>query len=144
MNTAAKKQFIKWVKDNDPFLFEIAKKRYQIEQGQNLNGLMDTVTGIFNSVADTVKNVAPSIIQFKSQKKILDLQLERAKQGLPPIDAAAYTPTVKVAAEITPENEAAAKRIAVETAKTAAQGMQKYMLMGIAGVLVYVLARGRR
>lgn len=140
----AQKQFVMWVKDNDPFLFAIAQKRMRIANGENLGGFLDAATGIFENVVDTVKNVAPSLIQYRSQKKILDLQLERARQNLPPLDAAAYTPTVKVQAELTPENERAAQRIAINTAKEGIQGMQKYFFLGAAGVLAYVLLRGRR
>ena len=114
----AKKQFIKWFKRREPFLFNVAKHRFNLRNpGLNGNMEMAGISEIFTGIVDTVKNVAPSLIQLSSQKKILDMQIKRAEQGLPPLDAAQYSPTIKVEAAISPESEEAAKRIAIETSK---------------------------
>lgn len=143
MNTLqAKTQFVNWVRKNDPFLYAVAKKRAELVKSDELNGI--DIGGFFNNLVDTVKSIAPTVITYQGQKKILDVQIQRARNGLPPLDSSQYTPTVKVEAQLTPENERAAQRIAINTVKESAQGMQKYMLIGIAGVLAYVLLKGRR
>jgi hypothetical protein len=39
---------------------------------------------------DTIKNVALTVLQTAQQKKVLDLQLARAKAGQPPLDIQDY------------------------------------------------------
>lgn len=139
MATLAQKQFEKWVSNNDPFLYEIALKKYELENKELAGGVGD----FFSSLVDTVKKVAPTIITYKGQKKILDVQIQRAKNGLPPLQADQYTPTVKVQAELTPENERAAQRIAINTAKEGVKDMQKYFFGGLL-LLGFVFYNKRR
>lgn len=135
----AKRQFVEWVKNNDPFLFEVAKARYDLEQGDNLNGIAD----FFTTLTDTVKNVAPSLINLQSQKKILDIQLKRANQGLPPLDTAQYSPVIRVAPEITPETQRAAQQIAQQTVATGAQKLMLPMALLGGGILLAVMMKKR-
>lgn len=122
----AKKQFIKWFKQREPFLFNVAKHRFKLRRpGLHGNDMeMAGISEIFTGIVDTVKNVAPSLIQLSSQKKILDMQIKRAEQGLPPLDASQYSPTIKVEAAISPESEEAAKRIALETTRQGASELK--------------------
>lgn len=146
MNNQAKRQFAIWVKRNDPFLYKIAEKRYAMLKRKNssLSGVGDFLNkDFFGTLADTIKTVAPSIFQIQSQKKILDVQLERAKQGLPPLQAADYSPTIKVAAEITPEMEAAASRVAVQSVREAMPSMERWFFVAI-GVGAYLMLKKRR
>ena len=146
MNTNAQKQFAVWLKRNDPFLYRVAEKRYALlkKRGGQLNGIGDLFNkDFFSTIADTVKTVAPSIFQIQSQKKILDVQLERAKQGLPPLQTADFAPTVKVAAEITPEMEAAAGRIATQSVREAMPAMEKWFFLAI-GVGAYLMLKRKR
>lgn len=136
----SKKLFARWVQANDPFLFEVAKARYDLEQGENLAGFSD----FFTSLTDTVKNVAPSLINLQSQKKILDIQLKRANQGLPPLDTAQYSPVIRVAPEITPETQRAAQQIAQQTVATGAQKMIVPMALLGGGIMLAVLLRRKR
>jgi hypothetical protein len=132
----AKKSLAQWVKNNDPFLFEVAKARYALEQG-GLSGFSD----FFTSLTDTIKDVAPSLINLQSQKKILDIQLKRANQGLPPLETAQYSPVIRVAPEITPATEQAAKNIAVESLKGGFKSMAP--LLAVGGLLAFLLLRRR-
>lgn len=116
MTQASNIAFAQWVKTNDPFLFEVAKKRFELKKtGMNGLGLSlsDFNIGDFaKSLMSTVKEVAPGLVQYKTQTKILKTQLKRAEKGLPPLQTSEYAPTLNVSAEITPEMEAAALRVA--------------------------------
>ena len=139
--------FAKWVAENDPFLFEIAKKRLALKKSAVAGmGFLDTIDwgSLASSVVSTVKDIAPQLVQYKAQSKILGVQLERAKQGLPPIEAANYAPTVKVAADITPEMEAAATRIAQQSIGTGIASFGQYIpMLAIGGAALYLITRKR-
>lgn len=138
MSDASKAAFLQWLQDNDPFIFEVVKKRAGIDGGLGLDW-----GGLFTTAVNTIKDIAPAVISAQGQKKILDLQIERARQNLPPLDTTNYMPTVKIAADITPENEAAAVRIAQQTANDAAQKMKPYFLAALAAG-AYFMIKGRR
>lgn len=135
-------QLIRWLKENDPFLLEVAKQRHAIKEN-SLNGPFDAFGSFINNVVNTVKEVAPALINLKGQKKILDIQLKRAEQNLPPIKAENYTPTIRVAPTITPETREAAKQIAYDTAKNAGQQMMLPAIL-IGGGLIYFATNRRR
>lgn len=135
-----KKQFAQWLKRNDPFLYGVAVKRFQREQ-QGLSGFTD----FFSSVLETVKVAAPQVLQYRQQKKIMDMQMDRAKRDLPPLDATAYSPSVTISPQITPETERAMTRVAIETTKQAGNDMKKYLIpagLGLAALL-FLKKRGR-
>ena len=141
-NLNAKIALAKWIEKRDPFLFETLVKRYQMQQQMNGLGFSFSdfnFADFASNITDAVKSVAPALVQYKAQSKILKAQLERAKQGQPPLDAAAYTPTVKVAAEVTPEMEAAATRVAQKSIQSGFGEMQKLLPIvgiGLAAVLL--------
>lgn len=142
MSKQSEAQFVEWLRRNDPFLFLVAQKRMELNSGSGL-GAID-FGAIFTNVVNTIKDVAPSVIAAQGQKRILDLQIERARNNLPPLDTTNYMPSVKIAAEITPENEAAAIRIAQQTANDAAQKMKPYFFGGLALAAYLFFKKGRR
>lgn len=149
MPTQADVAFAKWLQVNDPFLFQVAKKRAEIQKGGSLAGmgfLTDINWGdLAKSAIETVKSVAPSLVQYKAQSKILKTQLKRAEQGLPPMDASQYAPTVNIAPEITPETEAAATRIATESLRgSLGQFGQMLPMIAIGGAAIYFMTRKKR
>lgn len=133
---SANKELYNWLKDNDPFLLEVAKQRYALEQS-GLAGFTD----FLNNIVETVKNVAPSVVNMQSQKKILDIQLKRAEQNLPPLDTTQYSPVIRVAPEITPQAQAAARNIAVDTMST---GLNKILPFALAGIAAFFFMKKRR
>ena len=51
----------------------------------------------YQKVLDAAQQIIPAYAQYKTQKEIVDLQMTRARAGLPPIDASMYTaPPVRV------------------------------------------------
>lgn len=132
MSSQSKIAFAKWLQKNDPFLFRVAVARAKQEKAKkaNLHGISDMFSGInwadlSKTVVDTVQKTAPSLIQFKTQAKLLKLNMERAKSGLPPVNSSDYAPTVKIAPEITPESEAAINRMAQQAVNTTGQQLLK-------------------
>lgn len=45
---------------------------------------------------DTLARILPSVLASVQQKQLLDVQIERARAGLPPLDVSQYTPGVAV------------------------------------------------
>jgi len=64
----------------------------------------------YTQVLDAAKVILPTFAQYKVQSKITKLQLDRAKAGLPPIDASQYT-----APPITVQHEIVAQKISPQT-----------------------------
>lgn len=120
--TPAQIKFIQWLERKDPVLLKLAKKRQGIkmDKSRGLNGLGDAnqKTPFWQTLAETAKEVLPSVINMSTQKKILDIQIKRAEAGLPPLEAEQYIPPIRVAAEVSPETEAALTRVAQESTKT--------------------------
>lgn len=144
MSNQAKIAFAQWVQKNDPFLFQVAVKRAEMLKGQGVGFLGIDWSSIATSVVDTVKSVAPSLVQYKAQSALLKTQLKRAENGLPPLQTAEYAPTVKIAAEITPETEAAATRIAAQSISQGMGNFGKILPFAAIGLVGFMLLRKRR
>lgn len=96
-STQSKKAFVEWLKGHDPFLYAVALKAAKMQATNNgLSGLFDGIdlNSIFKSAVDTVKSVAPKVLEYQQQKKLLDIQVQRAKNNQPPIDITQYTKTL--------------------------------------------------
>lgn len=103
-----------------------------IPEEQAEEGWMDKLIG-------AATTIAPAYLQFQQQKEILDMQLERAKQGLPPLETAYLAPTVRIQTELSPE--------ALRTARTGiAEGLGNlaFPLLLVGGVMLLTMGRGRR
>ena len=146
MNTqiAAQKQYIDWIRKNDPFLWEVAKKRLQLlktEMGDTAPQPI-SISSIFSNLVETVKAAAPSLLQIKQQKDIMDMQIKRAKQGLPPANVEDYTPSVKIQPVITSETEAAITRVASQTLNEGIGGIiRKYGFFVALGLGLFVFRK---
>ncbi len=92
-----------------------------------------------DKLVGAAKDIAPAFIQFKQQKEILDMQVERAKQGLPPLEAAYIAPTVRIQTELSPEMMTTARAGITE-------GLQKLAipLMLVGGVALVMMTGKRR
>lgn len=144
---SAKMKFVQWLKENDPALYVVVKKRLEMEKAQNgLGNVDEQKPSIWQTITQTIKDVAPTLVQLPFQKKLLDAQMKRAEQGLPPLNVDDYTPTMKIGATITPENEQALTRIAQETAKSGiAESFQKILPFAAGGLLLWgVMGKKKR
>lgn len=92
------KGFLLWLKDRQPYLYRKIEKKIPAPQLAGLGGMDPLVTTASSSpasstIVDALKNLvlgAGQVLltkeQLKAQQKIVDLQLERARAGLPPAD----------------------------------------------------------
>lgn len=84
----------------------------------------------WEKVINVAKDVGTAALQWKAQKDILDVQKERVKQGLPPIDTAVLAPTVRVQADIPPEIR-----------REIGGGIQNLLMWGAIGLGAFFLIR---
>ena len=65
-----------------------------------LNATVPGVTDLIDTGSsdwiDTLQRLLPTVVAADQQRRVLALQLERARAGLPPIDAGAYGAGVRV------------------------------------------------
>ena len=89
-----RQQFINWLKRWAPQVYAAAKKRADVAQlqGGTLNGL----GGWWDTFTESVGNIGSQYLQFRTQKEILDVQLTRMQQGLPPLQTSEYAPTISI------------------------------------------------
>lgn len=152
MSVDSKRAVIQWFKKNEPFIYRVALRREQLKKvgNQNLNGMgafdwssIGTKVGdIFGSLTSTVSSIAPEYLKYRQQKKIMDLQLERAKKGLAPINAQDYTQAIKLDPQINEQTEEAITRVAKQTNESAIKQALPYML-GFGALALLTLKRGR-
>ncbi len=49
-----------------------------------------------NAILSTIKSTVPAFLQVKTQNDLMNINIKRAEQGLPPIDSSSLAPTVNV------------------------------------------------
>ncbi len=92
-----------------------------------------------DKLIDTASNLAPAVFQTWQQKEIMDMQLERARQGLPPLDTTQMAPTIRIQTELSPETTRAARE-----GLTAGIGQLGFPLLVLGGVLLMTMGGRRR
>lgn len=88
-----------WLKANYPKAVidaESVKLGDVVATGQNSQSISNVDKPWYEKVADTVLNILPSYAAYKGQQSLIKLNIERAKQGLPPVDTASVSPQVNV------------------------------------------------
>lgn len=110
------RKFLHWVKFTHPALYADAERRSGMAGlGQDAKTKLPTATAIteqpgpFQRFLSTITSLAPSYIQARSQQQLLEVQLDRARQGLPPLNASQYAPAVQLSVDpamYTPQLEA--------------------------------------
>lgn len=134
--------FVTWLKQTHPAVYADAVGM-SAERDGTVSGLFDSlVSGIskidFGKLADGAMKAGTGLLALKSQKNILKLNLDRAKQGLPPLDAAEYgqAPVIRTQIELEPE-------IAGGLA-AGFREMQLPLLLGLGGLLAFLVLRRSR
>lgn len=142
MSTQSEIAFAKWLQVNDPFLFSVVVKAAELKKARsNSLGFIGSINwaAIAKTAVDTVKNVAPAVVQYKAQSQALKTNLRRAEQGQPPINFNDYAPTVKIEPQMTPEIEAAINRIASQSIQKTGNEAAKIMPWLIGGIAAVFL-----
>jgi hypothetical protein len=144
--TLARFQFATWLKNTNPELFAAAlehaekwRKQWASTSGDPgaLSGLgADSEPASFwSKFSEGLTSLATGVLAYKTQKQILDANIQRADQGLPPIDMAAGAPVVRTQIDISPE-------IAARLQESGMEAVKKVLLYGgIALGAVFLLTR---
>lgn len=152
--TIAQRQVAKWIRHNDGAVFNLAVKRHALKKGKKaifgLSGVEeDSITELsgfsdfFTTLTQTVKEVIPTVVQYRTSNKILEAQLKRGEQGLPPLNVQDYSPVLRVSPTFDPQSEAALTRVATQTAGSTIQRFALPIALG-AGALFLLLRKKRR
>lgn len=119
----ARAQFLTWLKQTNPVVFreglkvaERAKAHFVAQTGNpaalsgvGLSSLGDGTTvaeskSWWQSLAEGITQAGTAYLAYKGQKASIDMNLQRAQQGLPPIDYSRYNaPTVRTQVDVSPE-----------------------------------------
>lgn len=116
------KGFFEWLKDKQPQLYAKVAEGFQPPQ-VGVGGMYDIAedpatkttetpmsTGIMSSITNLVNVAAQGYLtkqQMDAQKQLLDVQLQRASQGLPPlnINPAQYGLTPQIGVGLSPQTQ---------------------------------------
>lgn len=91
---ANQKRFLRWLEAWNPQLHAAAVNA--------ANAVTENDTGLgalnswWDSFTDKISQLGSKYVQFRTQKEILDAQMERMRQGLPPLETGQYAPTVAI------------------------------------------------
>lgn len=94
-------QFSRWLQRKYPVIYTAVTRR------QSLSGMGEdtaptatvtptATTGFLDTVTETLKKLLPIGMATYAQKQAIDINIERAKLGQPPIDPTAISPQVNV------------------------------------------------
>ncbi|HDJ86042.1 MAG TPA: hypothetical protein ENG77_02915 [Chromatiales bacterium] len=105
------------------------------------DSISSAVSSLGSSVASAAKTVVPGLLQYEGQRKLLNLQISRANQGLPPLNTSQISlPPVQVRVSPSPQiTESLSRAVEAGTSKT-------WMYLAGAVVLVgglWMFARNR-
>lgn len=117
--------FLDMLRKNRPLIYEKVMSRAQ----RGLSGLGEGEVlatdnqSWWEKIIGGIQQLAPTYAQFQLSKDLYSLNMQRVRQGLPPVDASAISPQVRVG--LTPET--------------------RFMVIGLGAVaLIAVLALARR
>lgn len=89
-----RRMFVNWLKNWAPQVYADAKRK--ADQIEVTDGTLGQLAGWWETFSDSVGSLGGKYLQFKTQKEILDAQMERMRQGQPPLQTSEYAPTVAV------------------------------------------------
>jgi len=133
MNKAeARIQFADWLKTNHPEIFQKAVNIAEQQTQKALNGLGEDSGGSFwDKFSKAAMGIGTTYLSLKNQKDAMKINLARAQQGLPPIDAATSAPVVRTQVDMSPELQS-------RLLSTAGSGMNKILLYGGLGLVAFL------
>ena len=127
----ARAQFVTWLQDKHPELLTAVLTKSELGQVKEA-----PKKSLWDKIIDGVTAIGPAYLQYEAQRKMLKLNIDRAKQGLPPLDPDVYgaVPTIRTEVDISPEMAGQLK------AGIMGIGMNTLLLIG-AGLAVFMLMR---
>lgn len=144
-------KFLVWLKNTDPFLFAVAKRAQQLKD-QNVSLGLGGIADFLSTAISTVTSIAPKVMEYQQTKKLLDVQIARAKQNMPPLDTSQY----QVTRPYDPNSQSQQQYIdqlarqslnqqgyQTQTTSSFSQYMP-LLLLASGGLLIYKLAKGSK
>ena len=147
----ARAAFLDWLAAAYPEAVAAMIEGLDVAALERMNGLgADEEPGFMEKLFGLATTVLPTYLQYQQQKDVLDIQIKRAEQGLPPLETAQYAPSVQIGLDQETvqrlANEATARAQSMAGA-FASSPMLPMLLLG-GGVLAFMMMskkkRGRR
>lgn len=91
-NETSRALFMLWLKREHPNVYAVVKKRAPQITIADTSAVHGLGTNNSSSWADVVLNVVKGVVPMVQQQKIFKAQLDRAKQGLPPLKTEELAP----------------------------------------------------
>ncbi len=150
--TPAQQQFLQWLAKFNPTAYReatadasrsIARSSRSILGG--LGGWWDAMgsalTSITADAAGAAKTVIPALLQYKTQRKVMAVQLARAQQGLAPLDVSQLRlPAMQV--QVSPSPQVTARLVGAVSAGTRKTWIYAAMAVLVVGG-IWVMTRHR-
>jgi len=86
--------FINWLKNWAPQLYADAKRK--ADTLEITEGSLGQLGGWWETFTDSITDLGGKYLQFRTQKEILEAQLSRMREGLPPLQTSEYAPTIAI------------------------------------------------
>ena len=138
MGTAESKlQFLTWVQKRFPDLYAAAMERAESEEfSDQLAGLGEDEpkTSFWSKVGGALTGLGTTYLTLKNQRDAMKLNLQRAQQGLPPVDIGATAPVVRTEIDLPPD-------VVSKLTSEAGMNVNKVLLFGGAALVAFMLMR---
>lgn len=138
MSAQSRTQFADWLKTNHPALFQRA---IRIAENATNNGLgqigppapaTEPTKSFWEKFTEAAAGLGTTYLTLKNQRDAMKINLDRAQQGLPPIDAATSAPVIRVQTDLSPQ-------LTDRLVSTAGEGLNKMLLLGAAAVAAFFI-----
>ncbi len=125
-----------WLKRWAPGLYSDAKAKADLVEKNE--GTLEGLAGWWDTFSQSVTDLGGKYVQFRTQKDILDAQMERMRMGLPPLQTSEYAPTVAV------KPDAGTTREITTAIGSGISSLLPWLLVGTVAVVFLTGKKGRR
>ena len=125
MSAQSRIDFAQWLKNEHPAIFTRAVK------AANTNGTLGALgegESFWSKFTKAAAGLGTTYLALKNQRDVMKINLARAQQGQPPIDAATSAPVVRTQVDMSPE-------LTNKLVSTAGAGINKTLLLAGAAIL---------
>lgn len=98
----ARIQFADWMNRTYPDLWNAAIRTAETKSGPAPSGLGEETTSFWQKVGTALTGLGTTYLTLKNQRDAMEINLQRAQQGLPPIDMATSAPVIRTQIDIDP------------------------------------------
>lgn len=134
MSAQSRIDFAQWLKNTHPDIFRRAVTVAE-NSTATLEGLGEEPKESFwSKFTKAAAGLGTTYLALKNQRDVMKINLERAQQGQPPIDAATSAPVVRTQVDMSPE-------LTNRLVSTAGAGINRTLLLAGAAILAFMLFR---